>query len=63
LPALSSRPPSGAGYIKEARPAQGIVGAGVFERTIALAELVAPMGVGASIHPTSQAVLSSEIAE
>jgi len=63
LHALSSRPLSGAGYIKGARPAQGIVGADAFERTIALAELVAPMDVGASIHPTSQAVLSGEIAE
>jgi len=63
LPALSSRPLSGAGYIKGTRLAQGIVGADVFDRRIALAELVAPRGVVASIHPTSQAVLSGEIAE
>jgi len=54
---------SGAGYIKGARPAQGIVGADVFERRIAFAELVAPRRVVASIHLTSQAVLSGEIAE
>jgi len=52
---------SGAEYIKGARPAQGIVGTDVFERRIALDELIAPRGV--VIHPTSQTVLSSEIAE